>query len=568
MYRFFGLFLILITIVFMSACGLSDDTVAKVGGSKISVEYFKFQLSKRYPGKAVFTDVDSATKATLLNRLVLNKLKTNAAYDAGLDEDPSFKNEFNNQKARVIGNKFFEKSIVDKLISEQDLRNSFEKKKEEVKASHILISFQGAQRSSQNRTREDAEKLVNDLLKMIDAGEPFEKLAEQYSDDPSAKQNKGDLGFFSWGRMVEEFQQKAYSMQPGEIAGPVATIYGYHVIKVTDRRQNPDWHPENFEAQKFELKRSLYYSKQDTAMRMWTKISEDLKDKKALQLMAGNIDKVVKLAKEKNSGGAAKPEDFTEDEKNLILVEWKGGKLYLKDFFASYQNHFDALKRRMVDKAAFSKDVDSRAMQELINVEAERIGVMDEKDVKLELQEFSDQNILGLIERKEVTDKAQPGEDELKKFYEEHQNEFVNLAEMEIWEIYVKDEKLAKKIAGLARSGKNFEELVAKYTEDDASKKNKGYLGFKAEKRHGAVSQEAFKAGENQIAGPFKYRQGFSVIKTGKLKPEMIKSYEDAYSQLKSRFRNSKLAERRKEWENELREKYSVKINHEVVKNL
>jgi foldase protein PrsA len=72
------------------------------------------------------------------------------------------------------------------------------------------------------------------MLERIKNGESINDLAVQYSKDPTAKENKGELGYFKRGEMVPEFENAAFKMKPGEISEPVKTDYGYHIIKVED----------------------------------------------------------------------------------------------------------------------------------------------------------------------------------------------------------------------------------------------------------------------------------------------------------------------------------------------
>jgi len=101
-----------------------------------------------------------------------------------------------------------------------------------IRASHILISYKGASRSTATRSKEEARKLAEQILERIRAGESFEKLARTYSDCPSAEKG-GDLGFFKRGRMVKAFEDAAFALKPGELSGIVETQFGYHIIKRT-----------------------------------------------------------------------------------------------------------------------------------------------------------------------------------------------------------------------------------------------------------------------------------------------------------------------------------------------
>jgi hypothetical protein len=101
-----------------------------------------------------------------------------------------------------------------------------------IRASHILISYEGLPRTSATRTKDEAEQLATDLLARIEAGEDFGEIAQAYSDCPSAEK-QGDLGFFKKGRMVKPFEDAAFSLKVGEVSGVVETQFGYHMIKRT-----------------------------------------------------------------------------------------------------------------------------------------------------------------------------------------------------------------------------------------------------------------------------------------------------------------------------------------------
>lgn len=107
---------------------------------------------------------------------------------------------------------------------------------ETVAASHVLVAFAGAMRAdpSVKRTKEEARKRAAELLGKAKKGEDFGKLAEDNSDDPSAKRNKGSLGRFTRQQMVKPFADAAFSLKPGQVSELVETSFGYHVIKRTE----------------------------------------------------------------------------------------------------------------------------------------------------------------------------------------------------------------------------------------------------------------------------------------------------------------------------------------------
>jgi peptidyl-prolyl cis-trans isomerase D len=105
---------------------------------------------------------------------------------------------------------------------------------DEIAASHILISYKGAERSSATRTKEEARKLAEEVLAKAQAsGANFAALAGQYSDEPGAKERGGDLGTFKKGAMAKPFEDAAFKLKVGEISGVVETPFGFHIIKRT-----------------------------------------------------------------------------------------------------------------------------------------------------------------------------------------------------------------------------------------------------------------------------------------------------------------------------------------------
>ncbi|QXM07406.1 peptidylprolyl isomerase [Crassaminicella indica] len=122
--------------------------------------------------------------------------------------------------------KFQEKTVKALALTDEKLKKYYDEHKEEykdiqVRASHILV---------------DQEEKAKELLKRVKNGEDFAKLAKENSKCSSSKKG-GDLGYFGRGKMLPEFEKAAFSLKVGEISDIVKTEYGYHIIKVTDRKE-------------------------------------------------------------------------------------------------------------------------------------------------------------------------------------------------------------------------------------------------------------------------------------------------------------------------------------------
>lgn len=158
------------------------------------------------------------------------KLKINKANKLGLQNNTKYINELKSYRTQLSKNYTSDTKVTKALIEEGYTRSL-----KEIRASHILIMV------DENALPADTLKAYNqalDIRKKAIAGEKFEDLAVQFSQDPSAKENKGDLGYFSAFRMVYAFESAAYATKKGDISMPVRTKFGYHLVKVLDSRDN------------------------------------------------------------------------------------------------------------------------------------------------------------------------------------------------------------------------------------------------------------------------------------------------------------------------------------------
>lgn len=103
----------------------------------------------------------------------------------------------------------------------------------QIRASHILLMYQGSMRSSASRSKAEALDSINALKAELAAGGDFAALARQHSDCPSGEEG-GDLGQFPRGAMVREFDEAAFGLQPGQVSDVVETPFGYHLIHRTE----------------------------------------------------------------------------------------------------------------------------------------------------------------------------------------------------------------------------------------------------------------------------------------------------------------------------------------------
>lgn len=170
----------------------------------------------------------------------------------GLDKDEEYLKKVELMKEQLLRTYAIHKTISKIEISDEELKDYYEKNSakyssaESVRAAHILIS---------------TEDEGNEIVEKLKAGETFETLASTQSNCPS-KENGGDLGYFSRGQMVPEFEQKAFSMNVGEVSEPIKSQFGYHIIKLLDKRAAG---AKDFDSVKESIRATVFNIKQNEA---------------------------------------------------------------------------------------------------------------------------------------------------------------------------------------------------------------------------------------------------------------------------------------------------------------
>ncbi|HDR7387816.1 TPA: peptidylprolyl isomerase PrsA [Bacillus toyonensis] len=236
------------SVIALSACGTgSSDKIVTSKAGDITKEEFYNQM-KTQAGKQV------------LNNMVMEKvlIKNYKVEDKDVDKKfDEMKKQYGDQFDTLLKQQgikeetiktgvraqLAQEKAIEKTITDKELKENY---KPEIKASHILVKDEAT-----------AKKVKEELGQ----GKSFEELAKQYSEDTGSKEKGGDLGYFTAGKMVKEFEDAAYKLKKDEVSEPVKSQFGYHIIKVTDiKEQKP------FDEVKGDIKKDLVQKKaQDAA---------------------------------------------------------------------------------------------------------------------------------------------------------------------------------------------------------------------------------------------------------------------------------------------------------------
>ena len=255
----------------------ADDAkvLAKVNGKTITEGDLKLADSEM--GGELANMPEPQKRQMLLEFMIENIVFADAAEGAKLATGPAYEARIAYIKRRALRELYFEK-YVREAVSDAEAKTFYDeqvkamKPQDEVSARHILV---------------DKKELADEIAKKLKSGGDFATLAKEHSKDPGSKENGGDLGFFGRGMMVPPFEEAAFKMAKGDTSAPVQSQFGWHVIRVDDKRtrQAPP-----FDAVKDRLVTSLVSQKAQA-------ISNDLRGKAAIEIVDAELKKGAEALK-------------------------------------------------------------------------------------------------------------------------------------------------------------------------------------------------------------------------------------------------------------------------------
>lgn len=239
----------------------SGEVLAEVGGSSITTDDFKKELDNLPPYLKPMTETAEGKKE-MLETMVIRELILQQATKDGVDKSPLVAEKLEDIKKRLVVEAYLKKKVEEQSnISDADLQKFYDENKDkfksgdQIKASHILVKD---------------EKMAQDILGKLKAGESFEELAKKHSMD-SAGAKGGDLGWFGKGSMLPEFEKVAFGLKENETSGIVKTKFGFHIIKLTGKRVAGQ---RDFAEVKDQIKAALLPTKQQE---VFQKLKDELK---------------------------------------------------------------------------------------------------------------------------------------------------------------------------------------------------------------------------------------------------------------------------------------------------
>lgn len=279
-----------------------DKVVAKVNDKVVTEN--DLALAEAEVGGDLGNLPPATKRRILVEYLIETQLFAGAAEQEKLSSGAEFDKRLAYWRQRALRDAYFDKTVRGG-IDEASAKTFYEGQvkalppEEEVQARHILVD-------SEDKAKELAEKIAK--------GEDFAKLAKENTNDGASREDGGMLGYFGKGQMVPQFEQAAFALQKGEVSKPVQSQFGWHLIKLEDRRQRP---PPSFDEVKDRIVGSMVQAKAQ-------EVAGALRARAQIEYIDPEVKKEVEADKEKQ----AARQKAMEDQMKAIVekMESKDGK--------------------------------------------------------------------------------------------------------------------------------------------------------------------------------------------------------------------------------------------------
>ncbi|MCF7806972.1 MAG: peptidylprolyl isomerase [Candidatus Marinimicrobia bacterium] len=549
--------LLLLISVFFSCTSLDDSTLAVLDGEMIPLEDFTAVTpASRFVDKSN-DDIDAVVDDFLKRELFVH-----AAFERGYEKDSLVAERLKTTQRGIMMQYVFEKAILGSVLNDDVLREMYDRAGVEVKARHILLQFDGVARSQSTRSKAEAVRLMEDIKKRVATGESFEALAEELSEGPSASSG-GDLGWFGWGRMVGPFQEAAFALKPGELSGVVETMFGLHLIKVEDRRE---MNRGSFEEEKPRLMQQARKAMEGEIRMKADGFVANIKKEAGFELYKDNISVFIKVYN--GSDLQNKPLDVV-----LESLTFAPPLLTLNGEEKNYRWVLDQL--RAIPKAqrpVFSSEnhlisiLDQLVFQSLVIDYGYAQQYDQDEAFKEKTRGLAENLVYSTFMEKEVTNQAQPSDEDLKSYYEKHKKDkYLDKQKVSVKEIFVKDSLLAVDLKKRLNAGEEIGFLASRFSERKTGKDNEGSLPPFQEGRYGEMGKAAFTMQPGDVSEPIQLGNGYSIIQLEEIIPEQPRPFARVKSRIKNELTNDMRKRRGEELFKELKKEFSVKINYSAV---
>lgn len=391
-----------------------------------------------------------------------------------------------------------------------------------IQASHILIDYKNENGELDTTA---AKAKTDSLLALIRSGEDFVRLASEHSEDPGTKDRGGDLGYFERRQMVKEFDEAAFNMDIDEVSDVIQTNFGFHIIKVTDKKPYPsfDEDKENlkkmFERQSYQARRGEFVG--------------NLREKYNYQV---NVETLNFILSNSDSVSLDGNHPNLPDFKDKVMFSYADNSVSAGEFFEKVPEQKDFYKKiiteDLLNNALKSVSEDYILKEEALNLENTDSAFADLMD------DYRNGIFIFKLQEDEVWNKIEIDSIKLHQYYVEHKENYKFPDRVSFAEIFSSKDSVINHYHSLLKSGAEFDSLAS--LTERAAMKDKGGMYTLNDVKTSPLYEEANKLEKpGDFSEPIKVSGGYSIVKLIEKDPAREKTFDEARAEVAGAFQES-----------------------------
>lgn len=417
----------------------------------------------------------------------------------------------------------------------------------EIHTAHIMVKLAP---NSHDSVVNQAKQKIDEIYSKLKAGEKFEDLAQQYSDDRGSAKSGGVLPWFGTGRMVAEFEKAAFALaNDGDVSQPIKTSYGWHIIKRLEKRPLA-----SFDEKKAELKNQIQRDSRSEMSK--SSMIARIKKENAFKEFTKNKDEIINALDTNLVNGEWNAASVSRLNKPLFSL---GGKIYTQTDFANYIVSRQTKRSNTNAQAIGYSMYDNYVNESCIEFEESQLENKYSEFRNL-MREYRDGILLFDLTDKMVWSKAVKDSAGLADFYENNKQNYMWGKRCKAIVYICSSKDIAGRVKKMLKKGESADKIAAEI--NDKSQLNV------------SIKEGTFSKGENEWVDQVTWVKGIApeivkgsqvvIVDIKSVLEPMPKSLDEAKGLVTSDYQNNL----EQQWLSELRSKYEVKINDEVLKTI
>ena len=492
----------LAAVCILSGCsGPGEDVVAQVGDYDVTMTEFTDFLDRNEMAYRT-ADEEFEGKRGLLDSIINHTLLIQAGYEKGIEKLPEVAQILDANRNRFLLDALYEYHVGRPAqVTEADVRDTYNDLEYQINTLHIVVA-----------DKDTAQMLFDSIM----AGANFEQLAYEYSLDPTAKRTRGDMGYYVRGTAPEEFERVVFKMDVGEITPPFQTIYGWHIVKMVDKKLNEA--RLDYARMRPTIRKQLIRQKRDEMTRIYfdsvrvkyeihvdTAVVDYLQHKRETLYPPQILAQLPKYDFD--------DDQLDRDERELILAKWTGGQMTLIQYLMKVRNLFAPEQRPALDDInGLAITIYAMERNNILVTEALAQGLDQSEHYLNGMKMFERYTVAEIMKNDSIPVPGEPTEEDLRNYYDTHREKYLMPAQVHMYEILVSDELLAQQLARDIENLNQFQLMAVKYSERAGMRAKRGDLGFIERRRIPELYDAAKQTPLGTVGGPIRFRGKYSLV--------------------------------------------------------